>query len=539
MKKISIIMMVALTVLFTQCKKAEPITPTNVDGNTRVITVTASLGDGAKTDVDLASGKIKFTGNDMITYAYRSTSAEVYSNYRRYGKIMPANYSGTDKPKLTLSEDRKSVSFEITLTDPESNAVVDFFCADDNPSHKWGHYWDQEETSAQWHTSLLLSKQNGTKDEIGRYHHVMSDSATVQSGNTINVQLKTSIAIARFDLSGFDANENVTVYNTSSRVVLSKLRASNIKYFFDDPIVLENVGGNNNVYVALGEYDGPVTLVFKGATSGKIKCIDFAKILRNTIYTSNDGNSITLTDMSNDFLIGTFSVATDKKVYFAKGNLYYNANERTWRLKDNQYSITSLWSSDDCGHFYWRDDRDSYLYGATEDMVTSLGMIGVDCVDWGRAYNNGNTKITVLTKDEWTYLLNREGKKGFGTVNGVKGIILLPDVFRDPYSDTGSEYNNRFTPNGTHEQNTYNLDGWERMEYAGAVFLPAAGCRYGSDQYCILNKDNIYYWAKDRVLNDGMPYWVYSDGSSIAVEASTTHSDRFYLGACVRLVYVK
>lgn len=526
MKKISIIMMVALAVLFTQCKKTQTITPTNTDDSTRVITVTASLGDGAKTDVNLVSGKIKFTANDMIRYAYTNNSNTRVSGY------IPHN-------DLTILNDGEAISFNITLTNAADNAAVDFFCAYDSKQHNWGFVWSSE--GSYWNSGHSFYEQYGTEADIEQRHHLMCGKAQVSDG-TINVNLETPIAIAKFDLSGFNSGEDVTVYHGSGNVSFSWCNTDNLSYSFNSPIVLKGVGGNSAVYVTFGEDTNPVTLVFKGATSGMVKYVDFAKILRNKIYTLNYGNSITLTDMPNDFLIGTFSVADGKKVCFAKGNLYYNANTSTWSLKDNQYSITSSWSSTDCGHFYWRDNRNSYFYGATERSVNKLGMDGVAEVDWGRAYNNDNTNITVLTKAEWEYLLNRTDKKGFGTVNGVKGIVLLPDVFRDPYSGTGSEYNNRFTPDGTYAQNTYNLDGWERMEYAGAVFLPVAGCRVGSDNNPqFLSTDRAYYWAKDRESNNGMPYWLYSDGSSMAVEATTTTNPPadYYLGACVRLVYVK
>lgn len=75
-------------------------------------------------------------------------------------------------------------------------------------------------------------------------------------------------------------------------------------------------------------------------------------------------------------------------------------------------------------------------------------------------------------------------------MNGVNGIILLPDdwVLPDGAIFTPSRtkglvdeddymYNSN-EDNYTH--NSYSLKQWEVMESAGAVFLPAAGCRFGT-----------------------------------------------------------
>lgn len=74
-------------------------------------------------------------------------------------------------------------------------------------------------------------------------------------------------------------------------------------------------------------------------------------------------------------------------------------------------------------------------------------------------------------------------------VNGVNGLVLLPDnwnvsIYTLNYTD------NHSAPYSTNE---ITLSDWEILETNGAVFLPAAGWRYGTS---IGNPNHdIYYWS--------------------------------------------
>lgn len=65
-------------------------------------------------------------------------------------------------------------------------------------------------------------------------------------------------------------------------------------------------------------------------------------------------------------------------------------------------------------------------------------------------------------------------KRGYATVNGVHGLVLLPDTWTTP---SGLSFSSGF---GSWTRNSYTASQWKYMEAAGAVFLPAAGQRYGS-----------------------------------------------------------
>ena len=106
----------------------------------------------------------------------------------------------------------------------------------------------------------------------------------------------------------------------------------------------------------------------------------------------------------------------------------------------------------------------------------------------------------VLTSDEWTYLLvTRDGegtsKNALGTVDGQKGLVILPDEWSQPDGTTYAA-----TP-VAYETNVYTAEKWALMANAGAVFLPCGGYGYkdGSGYHVEDPTDHGAYWAKDEV----------------------------------------
>ena len=108
----------------------------------------------------------------------------------------------------------------------------------------------------------------------------------------------------------------------------------------------------------------------------------------------------------------------------------------------------------------------------------------------GSITRGGTYAWRTLTADEWYYVLatrkvtvNGESKAsyGHGNVNGVNGVILLPDGW-DGSVDGGFTYGSTDDENG-YTNNTYSTTStptWSQMEAAGCAFLPAAGERYGA-----------------------------------------------------------
>lgn len=188
---------------------------------------------------------------------------------------------------------------------------------------------------------------------------------------------------------------------------------------------------------------------------------------------------------------GIFSVGAVKKVIFASGNLQYHAKTNTWRFADHQYDIVGNANSSVSptynGYidlFGWGTSgyNGKYPY-MTSDKEEDYGDGNKDIAgtnyDWGiyNPINNAENKAGIwrtLTKSEWTYLFEDRDKaallRGQATVNNMYGYIILPDNWNSNVIQFTSSPKNWST-------NVYTLSEWEKMEKAGAVFLPAAGVR--------------------------------------------------------------
>lgn len=206
-----------------------------------------------------------------------------------------------------------------------------------------------------------------------------------------------------------------------------------------------------------------------------------------------------------------FSVSATQKVHFSQGNLQYQANTNTWRFAEHQWdTIGSANANISASYAGWID-----LFGwGTGNNPTNASTDYNDYstfVDWGtNPISNGGNEANMwrtLTKDEWAYLFytrtNASTLFALGSVNGVNGTIILPDNWVLPAGATfiastlqglvwsGSYYSNNNDNNFSH--NTYTAEQWAVMESAGAVFLPAAGFRCGTDVYGVGSLG--YYWS--------------------------------------------
>lgn len=124
-----------------------------------------------------------------------------------------------------------------------------------------------------------------------------------------------------------------------------------------------------------------------------------------------------------------------------------------------------------------------------------------ELIQWANVADVITSGWDVLTSDEWTYLLvTRDGegmsKNALGTVNGVNGLIILPDGWVQP--EGVPVYQEVATGIG-YEENVFNAAQWSVMENAGAVFLPCRGYGYGSGSgYKEEDTDDHgSYWAKN------------------------------------------
>ena len=212
---------------------------------------------------------------------------------------------------------------------------------------------------------------------------------------------------------------------------------------------------------------------------------------------------------SGTFVAKPFSVSATKTVTFSPGNLQYHPANDEWRFAPSQLDYVGADNAKISPSYNgWID-----LFGwGTGNNPTNNSTDYEDYptfVDWGvnKIGNDAPNTWRTLTYNEWDYILNNRSNasnlKGVAQVNGVNGLILLPDNWTCPSGVTfksGFNDENYYSPYAIEEYQTFNASDWAKLEASGAVFLPAAGGRFD---------DNI------NELQEVGGYW--SIGESIAI----------------------
>lgn len=195
-------------------------------------------------------------------------------------------------------------------------------------------------------------------------------------------------------------------------------------------------------------------------------------------------------DVPENCIPGLFSIGENAYVYFSKGNLQYRPLDGAWRIAPLQYQrginlsqLTSLgenyaqWQGEDkwTEFFTWG----TWVKGGKPSSTSTIVDDFTNTVD---AENNlvGDCAIgkewVVPTYNEWDYILfkraNADKKRGFSSINEVRGLVLLPDDFYMPEG---------ITFDSEKDINELTLEQWTKMESEGAVFLPAFGLRFGQN----------------------------------------------------------
>ena len=227
----------------------------------------------------------------------------------------------------------------------------------------------------------------------------------------------------------------------------------------------------------------------------------------------------------NGVLPGKFSIAEGKQIQFASGNLQYQASTNKWRFAENQYDcigsknakisetntdwidlfgygtsgqspyfpyLTKIYSSDDG----YTDSPSTYYYphsSLTRENGLDWGVNNIETTTitgWRTLTGTAESVSDYATK-EWVYITYSRSKasqkKALASVAGVNGLLLLPDVWKQPSGVS-------FVPSAEHFYlNEYTEEQWIVLASQGAVFLPAAGYRRGVNVMDTGSK--VIYWS--------------------------------------------
>ena len=258
---------------------------------------------------------------------------------------------------------------------------------------------------------------------------------------------------------------------------------------------------------------------------------------------------------------GLFSVGEDHKVRFSQGNLQYCPDENIWRFAEHQWDFVGGTCWDE--QFDWMNVGTVYANGTKCDnaLIGKYYAGWIDLFGWGtsgwdngniyyRPYdyeahkyscafygppgnydltgdyahsdwgvhntisNGGSRQWRTPTADEINYLLlERVTPSGMrfakAKVAGVRGVIVLPDDW------SASTYHLRAVNSNTdYGANTISGAEWlDMLEPAGAVFLPAAGCR---GQLSGVNTPYFDYYESSSFDCMGV-YWTSTQGIGVDI----------------------
>lgn len=207
-----------------------------------------------------------------------------------------------------------------------------------------------------------------------------------------------------------------------------------------------------------------------------------------------------------------FSVSDTSQVLFSPGNLQYNTAQKIWRFAKHQYD------------FYWKfsTDQGSWIDLFQWGICTNTSTGARKFIEWGEnSIDSYDPNVwRTLKSIEWEYIFrtrpNASILYGSATVAGNFGIILLPDNWK-PLP--------RISVNigmSGWENNTFTVEEWTYLEYAGAVFLP-----------CIFYQDSDWkgmYWSSTAYKEDRYINCLKFESSSL-IPSTKSAMGGTYLGA--------
>ena len=456
-RKIYLIGMMALAMLFASCKKEE-----KPEEQEAAFSITASTeNDGSKTYLE--GSKVKWYVDDKIE-VFDQSKAETFT-------CKTVATSGT----------------EANFTSAK---------AIDDLGEYWAFYPYNAVSSRSGNTfTFNMSAEQNYKDAVSFADDIFPMAAHYSSGakSGVNLQFKNACGILKIHATGNTAVTKIVLTdNNSSNNALS----GNFTFNPVDKITAA-AGSNGNVmtltispavtltstpkdfYMILppGCLAGAFNLKFYNGTElvkeiNKTSAVTGFAVERSKLKTAN-------VDATK---VPSFSVGGGVNVQFAPGNLVSSDDGGNWRFQPNQWTHTGIDAEGGRGWFFYSNELSGTNYGI--DYVADHESF----VDWGNLFPGQGWRT--LTTDEWHYVVfdrtNASNLRELTYVNGVYGLMLLPD--------------------GWNFSATYN--SWSAKEAAGAVFLPrTSSCVHWEKPIWPYIHGMTNFIGQSWTSNDYLYYW--------------------------------
>lgn len=525
-KKTLLVALLAMILLFAQCKKTNPSV---IDDG---VYITLNAGYDGKTAFTPSSGEFVWSYG-VTEYIY--VGGNVHSSC-----LGVLSGTGTGTSNMTFSG---------TLTTTPNNGETLYF------------FYLGKGRNGLAVTTLDFSNQDGTLENVTNFHVAVGVGSYTSGTVNYATSLAMKMAIAYFDVSEFqNINETAEVVYLHGGDIYSKATINYRKGTITGSTkgFISLGASNSGKYIAMiPSTESETTIKFDSNNKTGLKT--FMNGIKESRYYSNNTEAIPITMcmLPEGIASGLFSVSATKMIRFSKGNLQYNASNNTWRFSDDQWSyigndnvnVSSTydgwidlfgWGTSGYNHGAncyqpWSistDYGDYFAYGSymynLEDQ-TGKADWGYNVIDnGGNVENNWHT----LKKDEWVYLFNRSTKSNIkyakANVNGINEVLLLPDGWDSGIYNLSSTN----TSDANYTSNIISVTEWsDVLTTNGVVFLPAAGYRSGTSVNFVGSISN--YWSSTHGgVNDA--YSLYFDSFSLY---PSSYYDGRYDGFSVRLVH--
>jgi len=272
------------------------------------------------------------------------------------------------------------------------------------------------------------------------------------------------------------------------------------------------IAGGRDFYIALPAFDSLKSITLT-TDDGRV-CTKTVKsnvcinVERSTVteIAFGENDMVFAEPLPEGALPGLFPVSETQQVRFSQGNLQYQASTQTWRFAENQYDYVGADNANISATYGGCIDLFGWGTGGNPTLASLDNNDYRAFTDWGSnaISNAANSGWRTLTQAEWDYVFNiRANTTNLGTanaryakgmVNNIHGVILFPDGYTHPDGVTVPVGINSTGTTGW-SGNSYTLAQWAEMEAAGAVFLPAAGGRWGT--FVNINTVGVdgFYWS--------------------------------------------
>ena len=466
MKKTAIVLAVLTASLFAvSCQKennpeAIGFTPMTINA------VSEGIGTATKTEM-IYKYDIAWSANDKI-YVTDGTANDTFTLS-----------DGAGTTKGTFAQDG-----EVTFNN-EVQAYYPSTLVQDDGSLVWPSTLTNNQTVPMYSTKTL----SATEDETFSFSSLGSVFQLIFSTESKDVVLQS------IELKADEAMSGVFTVNNGKAVMPTEGDKPGIKLDLGETGVALGVAAKKfNMAIPAGIYNNlTIILTAKDGRECEIKAKNAQTIEYNTVSTLTLSGKFGGSPIGGDILPGLFSISTNTKVHFTKGNLW--ADELNGlHFEPNQYEFNNIYEANHVSHFTWsstvsdavgESNNGDYLFC---DKSHKVSVNGSDAIYYA------------LSRDEWEYLFDdcddtidiREGKyKQCVTVCGkVNCVVLLPDDWKWGGS-VGETWLDEYS-----EETAVK---WSDMETNGAVCFAAAGARQESD---IQDVGTGAYWSSSSFEED-------------------------------------